>query len=221
MKPFIGIKKIWYGDVITAAVRRLLHHQSGLCRPVRVCEVYDRQEPHRCRCQALCPERDAAHERQVQRVEEGREHGLLPLRHPAGIHHLQVCQVPAKALWHRERHHGQELYHQQLPRPCLRAHRRLYQAEIRGRLPAPVPGRCHQLCGSAQHAGQSGSRHKRAAVHLRQHHVRRVEHQVRLLSGVRLRWRDQDCGGRRQAGVGVPQGGLRLSVSVWKLSAGQ
>ena len=77
-------------------------------------------------------------------------------------------------------------YHQQLPRPCLRAHRRLYQAEIRGRLPAPVPGRCHQLCGSAQYAGQSGSRHERAAVHLRQHHVRRVEHQVRLLSGVRL-----------------------------------
>ena len=86
-------------------------------------------------------------------VEEGREHGLLPLRHPAGIHHLQVRQVPAKALWHREGHHGQELYHQQLPRPCLRAHRRLYQAEIRGRLPAPVPGRCHQLCGSAQYAG--------------------------------------------------------------------
>ena len=27
-------------------------------------------------------------------------------------------------------------------------------------------GRCHQLCGSAQHAGQSGSRHKCAAVHL-------------------------------------------------------
>ena len=102
-----------------AAVRRLLHHQSGLCRPVRVREVYDREEPHRRRCQALCPERDAAHERQVQRVEEGREHGLLPLRHPAGIHHLQVCQVPAKALWHRGGHHGQELYHQQLPCPCL------------------------------------------------------------------------------------------------------
>ena len=29
-----------------------------------------------------------------------------------------------------------------------------------------VPGRCHQLCGSAQHAGQSGGRDKRAAVHL-------------------------------------------------------
>ncbi len=45
------------------------------------------------------------------------------------------------------------------------------------------PGRCHQLCGSAQYAGQSGSRHERDAVHLRQHHVRRAEHQVRLLSG--------------------------------------
>ena len=94
------------------------------------CEVYDRQEPHRRRCQALCPERDAAHERQVQRVEEGREHRLLPLRHPAGIHHLQVRQVPAEAFWHCARHHRQELYHQQLPRPCLGADRRLHQAEV-------------------------------------------------------------------------------------------
>ena len=48
---------------------------------------------------------DAADERQVHGVEEGREHGLLPLRHPAGIHHLQVCQVPAEAVRHRARHH--------------------------------------------------------------------------------------------------------------------
>jgi Oxygen-sensitive ribonucleoside-triphosphate reductase len=88
-----------------AALWRLLHHQPGLRRSVWVREVYDRQEPHRCRCQTLCPERDAAHERQVHRVEEGREHGLLPLRHPAGIHHLQVCQVPAEAVRHRARHH--------------------------------------------------------------------------------------------------------------------
>ena len=65
-----------------------------------------------------------------KRVEEGREHGLLPLRHPAGIHHLQVRQVPAEAVRHRARHHRQELYHQQLPRPRLGADRRLYQAEI-------------------------------------------------------------------------------------------
>ena len=38
--------------------------------------------------------------------------------------------------------------------------------KFESRLPAPVSGRCHQLCGSAQHAGQSGSRHKCAAVHL-------------------------------------------------------
>jgi ribonucleoside-triphosphate reductase len=43
------------------------------------------------------------------------------------------------------------------------------------------------------------------AVHLRQHHVRRVEHQVRLLPVLRLRRRDQDRRGRRQAGVGMPQ----------------
>ena len=31
--------------------------------------------------------------------------------------------------------------------------RRFHQAEVRERVPAPVPGRCHQLRGSAQHAG--------------------------------------------------------------------
>ena len=77
--------------------------------------------------------------------------------------------------------------------------------KFESRVPEAVSGRRHQLRGSAQHAGQSGSRHQRAAVHLRQHHVCRVEHQVRLLPGVRLRRRDQDRGGRRQAGVGVPQ----------------
>ena len=92
--------------------------------------------------------------------------------------HLQVRQVPAEALWHRARHHRQELYHQQLPCPRLGADRRLHQAEVRVRLSASVSGRCHQLCGSAQHAGQPGSCDERAAVHLRQHHVRRVEHQI-------------------------------------------
>ena len=52
------------------------------------------------------------------------------LRHPAGIHHLQIRQVPAEAVRHRARHHRQELYHQQLSRPCLGADRRLYQAEV-------------------------------------------------------------------------------------------
>ena len=123
----------------------------------------------------------------------------------AGIHHLQVRQVPAEAVRHRTRHHRQELYHQQLPRPCLRAHRRLHQAEVRERVPEAVSGRCHQLCGSPQYAGQPRGGHERAAVHLRQHHVRRVEHQVRLLPVLRLRRRDQDRRGRRQAGVGMPQ----------------
>ena len=42
------------------------------------------------------------------------------------------------------------------------------------------------------------------AVHLRPHHVRRAQHQERLLPGVRLRRRDPDRGGRRQARLGVP-----------------
>ena len=76
------------------------------------------------------PERDAAHERLLQGLEAGREHRLLPLRHPAGIHHLQVCHLPAEAVRHHPRHYRQELYHQQLPRPCVGADRRLHQAQI-------------------------------------------------------------------------------------------
>ena len=128
-----------------AAVRRLLHHQPGLRRPVRVRQVYDRQEPHRRRGQTLCPERDAAHERLLQGVEAGREHRLFPLRHPAGVHHLQVCHLPAKALWHHPRHHRQELYHQQLPRPCVGADRRFHQAQVRKRVPGAFARRRHQL----------------------------------------------------------------------------
>ena len=37
-----------------AALRRLLHHLPGLCGPVRVREVHDRQEPHRPGGHALC-----------------------------------------------------------------------------------------------------------------------------------------------------------------------
>ena len=42
----------------------------------------------------------------------------LPVRHAAGVHHLQVCQVPPAPLRHHRGHHRQGLYHQQLPRPC-------------------------------------------------------------------------------------------------------
>ena len=49
---------------------------------------------------------------------------------PAGVHHLQILQVPAEALRHHSRHHGQKLYHQQLPCPRFGAYRCLHQAEI-------------------------------------------------------------------------------------------
>ena len=65
-------------------------------------------------------------------VEDGGEYRLFPVRHASGIHHLQVRQVPAEALRPDPRHHGQELHHQLLPRPCDRAHRCLYQAGLRG-----------------------------------------------------------------------------------------
>ncbi len=50
--------------------RRLLHHFSGLRRPVRVREVHDRQEPHRPLRHALRPVHHAEDERQVHRMEE-------------------------------------------------------------------------------------------------------------------------------------------------------
>ncbi len=52
------------------------------------------------------------------------------LRHTLGIHHLQVCKMPAKPLWHDPRHYRQELYHQLLSRSCFRADRCLYKAGI-------------------------------------------------------------------------------------------
>ena len=71
-----------------AALPRLLHHLPGLCRPLRVRKVYDRQEPHRPRRHPLRPPGHGAHERRLQEVEGRKRHRLLPLRHPPGVHHL-------------------------------------------------------------------------------------------------------------------------------------
>ena len=51
---------------------------------------------------------------------------------------------------------------------------------------APLPRRRHQLCGGAGHAEQPGGRAAGDEVHLRQHHLRRAQHQERLLPGLRL-----------------------------------
>ena len=83
-----------------------------------------------------------------------REHRLFPLRHAAGVHDLQVCQVPAKALRHHRGRDRQGLYHQQLPCPCHRADRRLHQAQVRGAVPAPLARRRDQLRRGPQYAEQ-------------------------------------------------------------------
>jgi anaerobic ribonucleoside-triphosphate reductase len=83
-----------------AAVQRLFHHFSGLRRSLRVREIYDRQEPYRSRRYSLCPVHYAEDERQVRRVEKGGEYRLFPVRHAAGIHHLQVRQVPPAPVRH-------------------------------------------------------------------------------------------------------------------------
>ena len=63
-----------------------------------------------------------------------------------------------------------------------------------------VPGafarRRHQLCRGAEYAEQHRCRARGHEVHLRQHHVCRAEHKVRLLPGLRLRRRDRDRRGR-------------------------
>ena len=96
----------------------------------------------------------------------------------------------AKSLQRPVRHHRgrhrQELYHQQLPRPRDGGYQRLRQAEVRGPVPGPVPRRRHQLRGGAGYAEQPGGGAAGDEVHLRQHHLRGAEHQVRLLPGVRL-----------------------------------
>ena len=61
-----------------AAVRRLLHHQPLGYAGLYECVKYmTGKSPHRRRGKALCPERHAAHERLLQGMEAGREHGLL------------------------------------------------------------------------------------------------------------------------------------------------
>ena len=68
-----------------------------------------------------------------------------------------------------------------------RADRCLHQARsFESGFQKAQPRRCHQLCRGPQQAGQPGSGRQGHAVHQRQHHVRRTEHQERLLPGVRL-----------------------------------
>ena len=91
------IDKLLYGGYSTISLG-----YAGLYECV---QIYDRQKPHRPRRQALCPARNAAHERCLRQVERAAQHRFQPVRHAAGVHHLQVCQVPAEALRHGARHH--------------------------------------------------------------------------------------------------------------------
>ena len=89
--------------------------------------------------------------------------------------------------------------------------------QLREPVPASVSGRRHQLRRGPEHAGQSQGRRQRDAVHLRQHHVRRAQHQERLLPGVRLTtarfrssrrtassiWECPNCGNRDQDKLNV------------------
>ncbi len=68
------------------------------------------------------------------------QHSFQPVRHAAGVHHLQVCQVPAEALRHHAGHHGPQLYHEHLPRPRDRADRRFHKLKFESDFQSLSPG---------------------------------------------------------------------------------
>ena len=87
-------------------------------------------------------------------LEADAQHRLQPLRHAAGVHDVQVRQVPAKALRHHPRRYGQGLHHQQLPHPRDGKDRRVQQAGLRVEVPGALARRRDQLRRGAEHAEQ-------------------------------------------------------------------
>ena len=149
-----------------AALRRLLHDFPWLCWSVRMCQIHDRQIPHRSGSDPVRTGSHAAHERCLQQMETGNQYRVLHLRFSDREYNLQVRQMPAEAFRHHRGHNGQELYHQQLPCARYRANRRFFQAEIR----VPVPGAFHrrsdQLCGGSRYAGHHPGCHSGHALYL-------------------------------------------------------
>ena len=87
------------------------------------------------------------------------QHRLQPLRHPAGVHHLQVCQVPAEALRHHRpasptSNYITNSYHVHVTEEIDAFNKLKFEAEFQ----TLSPGRRHQLRGGAQHAEQPGGR---------------------------------------------------------------
>ena len=70
-----------------------------------------------------------------------------------------------------------QLHHEQLSRTRDRGDQRIRQAEIRVTVPEAVSGWCNQLRGSSEHAEQYRSCTFGYEIYLRQHHVRRAQHQ--------------------------------------------
>ena len=112
--------------------------------------------------------------------------GFGRLRHPARVDDLQVREVSPEALRHNSGRHRQGVYHEQLSCPRDRAYRRVREAEVRVAVPGALDRRRDKLRRGAEYAAESRRRARDNQVHLRQHHVRRAEHEERLLSGLRL-----------------------------------
>ena len=72
----------------------------------------------------------------------------------ADLHAITVRQEPAAPFWCHRGRDGQELYHQFLPRPRHRAHRRLCQARARGQVPGALARRRDLLRRGAQYAAK-------------------------------------------------------------------
>ena len=82
------IDKLLYGGYSTISLLR---------RSLRVRQVHDRQEPHRPLRHPLALSIMQRMNDKCKEWKNAEDIRLLPLRHAAGVHHLQVRQVPAKS----------------------------------------------------------------------------------------------------------------------------
>ena len=146
-------------------------------------------------------------------MESRGKHRLQLVRHADGIDHVQVREVPQEEIRRRRLRQagrqGSRLHHQFLPRAGVREDHPVRQDRPRSEIPEIVAGRRDQLRGDREPHGQRGSRDGSHRVHLRSHHVRGAQHEIRLLPELRLRRRDE---AGRAYGMVLPE--LRLQRSL-------
>ena len=194
-------------------IERVFHSVPRIRRPVRVRQVHDGQVAHGSGRREVRTAGHAEDERQVRRMESRGKHRLQLVRHADGIDHVQVREMPQEEIRRRRLRQigrqGSRLHHQFLPRAGVREDHPVRQDRQRSEIPEIVAGRRDQLRGDREPHGQRGSRDGSHRVHLRSHHVRGAQHEIRLLPELRLRRRDE---AGREHGMVLPE--LRLQRSL-------